>query len=171
MEKPKENTDLISTTLGLIIIFIVMLVVNKLLEPLKSKQEYELSGEKLSGLFQSVKNTILVAFGTPTIPVESSYNLYLNLLFPFILVCLACAIAVFVIFHLVKSFIYDEDIIFNKVLTIIFILILISVLCFLLTVAWHLLFLKLKAIFTLALVIAIIFGAVFHKKNKRSDES
>jgi hypothetical protein len=162
----KENLDLISITLGLIIISILILVANKLLEPIKDRQGYELAGEKLSGFLTGIKNMIFESIGTPIVPVENTYSFFINLLFPFLLLCLACGIAIFVIFHLVKSFVNIEDIMFNKILSVIFMLIFLSVLCFLLPITWQLLLLNVKVLFFWAFIIFIIIGAIFQKSYK-----
>lgn len=170
MERVKENTDLVSTTFGLISIFIVILFANKLLEPIKNRPDHELAGEKFGGFFQWLKNLIFKAIGKPVVTVETTYSFFLNLLIPFLLVCLACAIALFVVYHLVKSFGDYEDSLLNKFLKVIFILIFVAVVSFLFPVALHLLWLNFKVLFTIFLGVVLILGMIVHKASKPESE-
>lgn len=170
MDRVKANTDLVSTTFGLISIFIVALFANKLLEPIKNRQDHELAGEKFGGVFQGLKNLILTAIGKPVVPVETTYSFFLNLLLPFLLVCLASAIALFVVYHLVKSFGDYEDSLLNKFLKVIFILIFVAVVSFLVPVALHLLWLNFKVLFAMLLIVGLILGVVVHKGSQAKSE-
>ncbi|EGQ27216.1 hypothetical protein HMPREF9372_0903 [Sporosarcina newyorkensis 2681] len=117
LTKIKRNLDVVCSTLGMVLIFLLLMTADKLLDPIKGRQELDLTGEKFSGFLKKMGNEISEICGLPAVPVEHTYSIFGNLLIPLVLVCLSLAIACFAFGHLLKTVIYSDDVWMNKVLS------------------------------------------------------
>lgn len=157
------NLDLVWSTLGIILICLLMLTADKLLGPIKGRPDYDLTGEKFSGFFRGLGNKISEICGVPTtVPVENTYSVFSNLVIPFLFVCISLAIACFVFGLLMKTMIYSEDLLINKVFNGVLGIAYLGVMLLTIRIAWFLFVLNLKVLFAsvigFVLIASLIYG-------------
>lgn len=145
MAKIKRNLDLVCSSLGIVLTFLLIMTADNLLDPIKGRQDYHLKGEKFSGFFRKMGNEISEICGLPaTAPVENTYNVFSNLMIPLLLVCISLAIACFAFGYLLKTMIYSDDMWINKVLSGMLGVLYLGVIILTARIAWFLFVLNLK---------------------------
>ncbi|MBY0223484.1 MULTISPECIES: hypothetical protein [Sporosarcina] len=160
MDKVKSNSDLLFSTVGLVVILFLLIAADKLLGPIKDRLDHEIAGEKFNNFFQALGNIIKAAFVKPVIAVDHTYNQFTNLFAPMLLVILAFIIAVTVCIVLCKSLLQKEDAFLNKIIVGIWIVIFLGLIYFIARVGWYLIALNFKVMLVSALAILIV-GSIF----------
>ncbi|WP_153722627.1 hypothetical protein [Sporosarcina cascadiensis] len=123
MEKRTDHVDLILTTAGLGLVSLLLLVADKLLEPIKGKDICGLEEDMFRGLLQ-LEN------------VEHLYNPFIHLFIPLVLVILSFVLSVIVCISLCKSMRTYDDSLLAIILKSLFIVIFLFLIVVTGRVAW-----------------------------------
>src|SRR5438046_1138616 len=113
-EKLEGAWQYIAYTLGVGVAIGLFFLADLLTSPIKHRGYQELRDEMMSNFSSSLANIFRKAVDKSLLPVEKTYSVLTNMLFPMLLIMVAAIILLVVMYFLGRSLLFDSDQVLDK---------------------------------------------------------